>query len=150
MNSIRLCDIDLFIFSHSLKFHIYRHACHLLLIILYSVKATWLILSIILQTITWEKWIPSLLFLVIIRTVPHNNYGETLSEVIVVRATCPKLVVKFPLRPALLWSGQARLRNLLFIKPTKRLLFLWQFRHSIQNLGVRYKNSKLRNSKEAH
>ena len=54
----------------------------------------------------------------------HNNYGETQPEVIVVRATCPKLVVKFPLRPALLWSGQARLRNLLFIKPTKRLLFL--------------------------
>ena len=54
----------------------------------------------------------------------HNNYGETQPEVIVVRATCPKLVVKFPLRPALLCSGQARLRNLLFIKPTKRLLFL--------------------------
>ena len=35
----------------------------------------------------------------------HNNYGETQPEVIVVRATCPKLVVKFPLWPALLWSG---------------------------------------------
>ena len=35
----------------------------------------------------------------------HNNYGETQPEVIVVRATCPKLVVKFPLRPTLLCSG---------------------------------------------
>ena len=35
----------------------------------------------------------------------HNNYGETQPEVIVVRATCPKLVVKFPLQPTLLCSG---------------------------------------------